>query len=75
MSKKELIDEVLDLESFKNDINSKYLFLMIALMIWMSNIKMVNSNLSISIRRNVIIVARITQLERKNVINAHCNRR
>lgn len=75
MSKNKLTDEVLDLASFKNDINLKFLVLSDRFNDFDVKYEMVYSNLSISRCCNELILECITQLERNNLINAHCNRR
>ena len=70
MSKDELIDEVLSLENFKNDINTKFSELNDRFNNFQEKYEMANSNLSISKRCNEILLERITQLERNNLSNA-----
>ena len=74
LSKDELIDEVLSLENFKNDINMKFSELNDRFNDFELKYEMVNSNLSI-IRRCNDLLERITQLERNNLNNAQYNRR
>ena len=68
LSKDELIDEVLSLENFKNDINMKFSELN-------DHFNDFESNLSITRRCNDILLEGITQLERNNLNNAQYNRR
>ena len=75
MSKDELIDEILSIENFKNDINSKVSELNDRFYDFQAKYEMVNSNLSISRRCNKFLRERITQLERNNLNNAQYNRR
>ena len=70
LSKDELIDEVLSLENFKNDINTKFSELNDRFNNFQEKYEMANSNLSISKRCNEILLERITQLERNNLSNA-----
>ena len=74
-SKDEVIDEVLSLENFKNDINTKFSELNDRFNDFQEKYEMVNSNLSISKRCNELLLERITQLERNNLNNAQYNRR
>ena len=74
-SKDELIDEVLSLENFKNDINTKFSELNDCFNDFEEKYEMVNSNLSISICCNELLLERITQLECNNLSNAQYNRR
>ena len=71
LSKDELIDKVLSLENFKNDINVKFSELNDR---FEAKYEMVNSNLSITRRCNHLL-ERTTQLERNNLNNAQYNRR
>ena len=73
--KDELIDEVLSLENFKNDINAKFSEINDRFNDFQAKYEMVNSNLSISRRCNKFLRERITQLERNNLNNAQYNRR
>ena len=66
LSKDELIDEVLSLENFNNDINVKFSELNDRFNDFEAKYKMVNSNLLITRRCNDLLVERITQLERNN---------
>ena len=75
LSKDELIDEVLSLENFKNDINVKFSELNDRFNDFDAKYKMVNSNLSITRHRNDLLLECITQLERNNLNNAQYNRR
>ena len=75
LSKDELIDEVLSLENFKNDINMKFSELNNRFNDFESKYEIVNSNLSITRRCNDLLLERITQLERNNLNNAQYNRR
>ena len=63
LSKDELIDEVLSLENFKNDINMKFSELNDRFNNFEVKYKMVNSNLSITRCCNDLLLERITQLE------------
>ena len=74
LSKDELIDEVLSLENFKNDINVKFSELNDRFNDFEAKYEMVNSNLSITRRCNDLR-ERITQLERNNLNNVQYNRR
>ena len=74
-SKDKLIDDVLSLENFKNDINAKFSELNDRFNDFQAKYEMVNSNLSISRRCNELLLERITQLERNNLNNAQYNRR
>ena len=75
LSKHELINEVLSLENFKNDINAKSLELNDRFNNFQAKYQMINSNLSISRRCNELLFERITQLEHNNLNNAQYNRR
>ena len=75
LSKDELIDEVLSLENFKNDINVKFSELNDRFNDFEAKYEMVNSNLSITRRCNDLLLECITQLERNNLNNAQYNRR
>ena len=75
LSKDELIDEVLSLENFKNDINVKFSELNDRYYDFQAKYKMVNSNLSISRCCNELLLEHITQLEHNNLNNAQYNRR
>ena len=70
LSKDELIDEVLSLENFKNDINMKFSELNDRFNNFKSKYKMVNSNLSITRHCNDLLLECITQLECNNLNNA-----
>ena len=71
LSKDELIDEVLSLENFKNDINVKFSELNDHFNNFQAKYEMVNHDLSISRRCNELLLERITQLERnKNLYEA-----
>ena len=74
LSKDELIDEVLSLENFKNDINMKFSELNDPFNDFESKYKMVNSNLSITRYCNDLLLERITQSELNNLNNAQYNR-
>ena len=74
LSKHELVDEVLSLQNFKNDINRKFSELNDRFNDFESKYEMVNSNLSITRRCNDLLLERITQLERNNLNNAQYNR-
>ena len=73
LSKDELIDEVLSLGNFKNDINVKLSELNDRFNDFEAKYEMVNSNLSITRRCNDLLLERITQLERSNLNNAQYN--
>ena len=75
LPKEELIDEVLSLENFKNDINVKFSELNVRFNDFEAKYEMINSNLSITRRCNDLLIERITQLERHNLNNAQYNRR
>ena len=75
LSKDELIDKVLSLENFKNDINTKFSELNDTFNDFQEKYEMVDSNLSISKRCNELLLERITQLECNNLSNAQYNRR
>ena len=75
LTKDELIDEVLSLENFKNDINVKFSELNDCFNNFEAKCKMVNSNLSITRPCNDFLLERITQLECNNLNNAQYNRR
>ena len=75
LSKDELIDEVLSLENFKNDINMKFSELNDRFNDFESKYEMVNSNLSITRRCNDLLLEHIIQLECNNLNNAQYNRR
>ena len=75
MSKDELIDEVLSPENFKNDINSKFPELNDRFNNFEARYEMVNSNLSITRRRNELLLGHITQLERNKLNNEQYNRK
>ena len=60
LSKDELIDEVLSLENFKNDINAKFSELNDRFNNFQAKCVMVNSNLSISRRCKKLLLERIT---------------
>ena len=75
LSKDELIDEVLSLKNFKNDINAKFPGLNDRFKNFQAKYEMVNSNLSISRRCNDLLLESITQFERNNLNNAQYNRR
>ena len=72
LSKDELIDEVLSLENFKNDINVKFSKLNDRFNNFEAKYKMVNSNLLITRRCNELLLERITQLEH-NLNNTQYN--
>ena len=75
MSKDELIDEVLSPENFKNDINSKFSELNDCFNNFEARYEMVNSNLSITRRRDELLLGHITQLERNKLNNEQYNRK
>ena len=75
MSKDELINEVLSPENFKNDINSKFSELNDRFNNFEARYEMVNSNLSITRRRNELLLGHITQLERNKLNNEQYNRK
>ena len=75
LSKDELIDEVLGLENFKNDINVKFFELNDRFNDFEAKYKMVNSNLSITRRYNDLLLVCVTQLECNNLNNAQYTRR
>ena len=75
LSKDELIDEVLSLENFKNDINTKLSELNDRFNNFQAKYEIVNSNLSISRRCDEFLIERMTQLERNNLNNDQYNRR
>ena len=75
LSKDELIDEVLSLENFKNDVNAKFSELNDRFNDFQAKYEMVNSNLSISRRCKELLLERITRLEGNNLNNAQYNRR
>ena len=75
LSKDELIDEVLSLENFKNNINTKLSELNDRFNNFQEKYEMVNSKLSISKCCNELLLERITQLERSNLGNLQYNRR
>ena len=62
LSKDELIDEVLSLENFNNDINVKFSELNDRFNDFEAKYEMVNSNLLITRRCNDLLVEGITQL-------------
>ena len=70
LSKDELIDEVLSLENFENDMNAKFSELNDGFNNFQAKYEMVNSNLSISRCGNELLLERITQLEHNNLNNA-----
>ena len=75
MSKDELIDEILSIENFKNDINSKVSELNDRFYDFQAKYEMVNSNLSISRRCNELLLERLIRLEHNSLNNAQYNRR
>ena len=75
LSKDELIDEVLSLENFKNDINTKFSELNDCFNNFQEKYEMVNSNLSISKHCNELLLEHVTQLECNKLSNAQDNRR
>ena len=75
LSKDGLIDEVLSLEDFKNDINVTFSGLNDRFNDFQTKYDMVNSNLSISRYFNELLLESITQLEHNNLNNAQYNRR
>ena len=68
LSKGKFIDEVLFLENFKKDIITKFSELDDRFNDFKEKYEMVNSNLSISKGFNKLLLERITQLERNNLI-------
>ena len=62
LSKDELIDEVLSLENFNNDLNVKFTELNDRFNDFKAKYEMVNSNLLITRRCNDLLVEGITQL-------------
>ena len=74
LSKDELIDEVLSLENFKNDINAKFSELNDCFNDFQAKYEMAISNLSISRRCSKLLLERITQLESDNLNNDQYNR-
>ena len=68
MSKDELIKEFLNLEIFKDDMDSR--LFVDHLIDFTSKHEMVNSALSISKRCNELLLERIIPLERNNINNA-----
>ena len=75
MSKDELIDEVLNLKNFKNDINVKFSELNYCFNNFEAKYEMVNSNLLITRPCNELLLECITQLEHNNLNNTQYNRR
>ena len=75
MSKDEVIDEVLSLEHFKNDINVEFSEVNDGFNDFEAKYEMSNSNLSVTRRYNDLLLECITQLERNNLNNAQYNRR
>ena len=75
MSKDEVIDEVLSLENFKNDINVEFSEVNDGFNDFEAKYEMSNSNLSVTRRYNDLLLECITQLERNNLNNAQYNRR
>ena len=73
LSKDELINEVVSLENFKNDINTKFSELNDHFNDFQEKYEIVNSNLSISKGCNELPLDRITQLEHNNLSNAQYN--
>ena len=73
--KDELIDEVLSLENFKNDINAKFSELNDCFNDFQAKYEMVNFNVSIARRCNELLLERLTKLECNNLNNAQYNRR
>ena len=67
LSKDELIDEVLSLENFKNDINVKFSELNDRFNDFEAKYEMLNSNLSITRRCKDLLIERTSQLERNNL--------
>ena len=68
LSEDKLIDEVLSLENFKSDINVKFFELNDRFNDFEAKYEMVNSNLSITRCCNDLLLERITQLERNNLV-------
>ena len=75
LSKDELINEVLSLENFKNDINVKFSELNDHFNDVEAKYEMVISNLSITRHCNDLLLGHRTQLERNNLNNAQYTRR
>ena len=75
LSKDELIDEVLSLENFKNDINVKFSELNVRFNDFEAKYEMINSNLSITRRCFDFLLERITQLEHNKLNNAQYTRK
>ena len=75
LSKDELIDEVLSLENFKNDINMKFSEVNDGFNDFEVKYEMSNPNLLVTRRYNVLLLEHITQLERNNLNNAQYTRR
>ena len=75
MSKDEVIDEVLSLENFKNDINVEFSEVNDGFNDFEAKYEMSNSNLSVTRRYNDLLLECITQLERNNLNNAQYTRR
>ena len=67
LSKDELIDEVLSLENFKNDIYVKFSELNDRFNDFEAKYEMFNSNLSITRRCKDLLIERTSQLERNNL--------
>ena len=75
LSKDELIDEVLSLTNFRNDVNAKFSELIdYRFNDFQAKYEMVISNLLISRCCNELLLGRITQLEHNNLNNTHYNR-
>ena len=75
LSEDKLIDEVLNLENFKNSINAKFSELNHRFNDFQAKYEMVNSNLSISRRCSDLLLECISQLEHNKFNDAQCNRR
>ena len=75
LSKDEVIDEVLSLENFSNDLNVKFPELNDRFNDIKAKYEMVNSNLLITRRCNDFLLEGITQLQRNNLNNAQYARR
>ena len=72
--KDELIDEVLSLENFKNDINVKFSELNDRFNDFEAKYEIINSNLSITRHCNDLLLEHITQLECNNLNNVQYTR-
>ena len=72
--KDELIDKVLSLENFKNDINVKFSQLNDRFNDFEAKYEIINSNLSITRHCNDLLLEHITQLECNNLNNVQYTR-